>query len=124
MESDDKLDEALAIFTDHSTSKAEREAQQQQLMEPRVGVSSTAAKLRGWQQTLDLLECGELSNSEVWTILQQSLPLALEECIQATLEDDAELKEQRRMLRVLGRVQKALEQYMRTHGLLPRTRCF
>jgi hypothetical protein len=51
--------------------------QQQQLMEHRVGVSSTAAKLRGWQQTLELLERGELSNSEVETIMQEELPRAL-----------------------------------------------
>src|ERR1035441_375378 len=88
--------------------------QQQQLMEPRVGVFSTAAKLRGWGQTLELLERGELSNSEIETIMQEELPRALAECTTARLTStDAELKEWARLTRVLGKIIKVMERRLK-----------
>ena len=88
--------------------------QQQQLMEPRVGVFSTAAKLRGWGQTLELLERGELSNSEIETIMQEELPRALAECTTAPLTStDAELKEWARLTRVLGKIIKVMERRLK-----------
>src|ERR1035441_1255341 len=88
--------------------------QQQQLIEPRVGVSPTAAKFGGWEQTLELLERGELSNSEVETIMQEELPRALAECTTAPLTStDAELKEWARLTRVLGKIIKVMQRRLK-----------
>jgi hypothetical protein len=94
----------------------------QQLIEPRSGNVSTAAKIRGWTQTLEALERGELSNTEVESILRDELPRALEECFAGTYAaTGAELKEWSRLQRVTGKVIKALERRVKALGLRRRT---
>jgi hypothetical protein len=94
----------------------------QRLIEPRSGNVSTAAKIRGWTQTLEALERGELSNTELESILRDELPRALEECFAGTYSaTGAELKEWSRLQRVTGKVIKALERRVKALGLRRRT---
>jgi hypothetical protein len=93
----------------------------QELMEPRSGSASLAAKIRGWQQTLEALERGELSNSEVEVILRTELPRALSENIESAMRG-AETKDADRLGRVLAKVVKALERRVKALGPWQRTR--
>jgi len=85
----------------------------QQRMELRSGSASAAAKIRGWMQTLELLELGQLSNSEIEVILREEMPLALSEGIECAKRGGAETTEANRLVRVLGKVTKALEQCLK-----------
>jgi hypothetical protein len=71
-----------------------------------------AAKIRGWQQTLELLEQGHLSNSEV-EMLMEELPRALSEGIECAKRGGAEAREANRLVGVLGKVLKALELWIK-----------
>jgi hypothetical protein len=83
----------------NTTQRQVRVRINQELMEPRVGVASSAAKIRGWEKTLTLLEAGELSNSELDAIIAE-LPSAVS-------EHDAALS------RVLLKVSKAMQRRLR-----------
>jgi hypothetical protein len=94
----------------------------QELMEPRTGCASLAAKIRGWQRTLEALEHGELSNPEVESILRDELPRVLDEIEAGTYAaTGAELKEWSRLQRVTGKVIKALGRRVKALGLRAKT---
>jgi len=96
-----------------------RRRSQPQLVEPRVGGASLAGKIRGWQQTLDALERGELSNSEVELILREELPRVAAEgrCGPLQCVGDASVtREWGRLAGVLGKVVKALERGFKAPG--------
>ncbi len=93
----------------------------QQLMEPRVGTASTAAKIRGWLQTTETLERGELSNSELDAIMRELFP-ALDESIERVkCGTKKEKKEEEELLRVMTGTRKALERRFKALGLRART---
>lgn len=89
----------------------------QELMEPRVGGASVAARLRGWTTTLELLEQGELSTTELDAIISELLRAASECDARLKSASAAEETEEMRLLRVQAKVMKALKRRLRALGL-------
>lgn len=120
MTEDENEQNAMKCFDELRDSHVPR----QELMESRTGGASLAAKIRGWQQTLEALERGELSNSEVELILRHELPRALEEGTTGPLQcvgDADATREWAQLARVLGKVVKALECRLKALRLRVRT---
>jgi hypothetical protein len=86
----------------------------QQVMEPHPGSASLAAKIRGWEQTLELLKQGRLSNSEV-EVIRTELQRALNEGVECVKRGGAEKKDAARLVSVLAKVLKALELCLKVH---------
>jgi hypothetical protein len=79
---------------------------------------TTATLIHGWTATLDYIESGELSGDEI-DLVRRQLPRTIEDGI-ARLKNGANRNDEKELIRVLSRVQKALERVLAVRRLAAR----